>query len=62
VRGFLGLRVADLGDFRRERDNSRVQQGKFFSQSVQFSLLPEDDLAELLEIVLQMRQQKFDAR
>lgn len=62
MRRLLGLWVANFGNFRRERDDSRVQKDEFLSQGVQLGLLPEDDLAELLEVVLQMRQQQFDAR
>ena len=43
-----------------ERDDSRVEQSQLFSQGVELGLLAEDFLAQLLEVVLQMRQQQFD--
>ena len=60
MRRLLFLRVADFRAFGGERDDSRVQQDKFFPQRIQLGLLPEDNLAELLEVVLQMSHQQFD--
>ena len=60
MRRLLVLRVADFGVV-GERDDSRAEFGDFGFQGVDLRLLPEDDLAELLEIVLQMSQQKFDS-
>ena len=47
-------------EFVRERDDSRAEFCDFGFQSVDLRLLPEDDLAELLEVVLDVHQQEFD--
>ena len=59
MRWLLILRVADFRVV-GECDDSRGEFRDFGFQSVNLRLLPEDDLAELLEIVLDVHQQEFD--